>query len=66
MNSKYYLAQFTYLIIVPIVGGVTGYVFYVVYLFLGNDVSMFHLKLFVVVWFLFGLFSGIYAGRERT
>lgn len=60
MSSKYYWILFIYLIIFPSAGGVVGYIFYFMYELIGNAASDFHLKLFIFVWFLFGLLAGIY------
>ena len=60
MNLRYFIELVIYLIIFPVVGSVAGYVFYLVYEFIGNEPSDFHLKLFVVMWGVFGFLAGIY------
>jgi len=60
MDIKYYRALFIYLIIFPIAGCIIGYVFYFIYELIGNYPSEFHFKIFVFVWFFFGLIAGVY------
>jgi len=47
-----------YLILFPIAGAAVGYVFYCVYLLLGNQASSVVLNMFIIVWVLFGIFVG--------
>ncbi|UUO22951.1 hypothetical protein FGD67_06895 [Colwellia sp. M166] len=58
MNSK--MMYVIYLILFPIAGIGVGYVFYWVYLLLGNNASDMVFDMFIVVWFSFGVFAGLF------
>lgn len=52
-----------YLILFPAAGIGVGYIFYWLYLLLDNEASEMVLDMFIIAWFSFGVFAGLFGAN---